>query len=27
LEYDLILVTENIKDFEDVPDLPLSQPR
>jgi tRNA(fMet)-specific endonuclease VapC len=27
LEYDLILVTQNIKDFEDVPDLPLSQPR
>jgi tRNA(fMet)-specific endonuclease VapC len=27
LEYDLTLVTENIKDFEDVPDLMLSQPR
>jgi tRNA(fMet)-specific endonuclease VapC len=27
LEYELILVTENIKDFEDIPDLPLSQPR
>ncbi len=27
LEYDLTLVTENIKDFEDIPDLTLSQPR
>jgi tRNA(fMet)-specific endonuclease VapC len=27
LEYDLTLVTENNKDFEDIPDLPLSQPR
>jgi predicted nucleic acid-binding protein len=27
LEYELILVTENSKDFEDIPDLPLSQPR
>jgi tRNA(fMet)-specific endonuclease VapC len=27
LEYELILVTENIKDFADVLDLPLSQPR
>jgi tRNA(fMet)-specific endonuclease VapC len=27
LEYDLTLVTENIKDFEDIPDLHLTQPR
>jgi predicted nucleic acid-binding protein len=27
LEYDLILVTENLKDFDDIPDLTLSQPR
>jgi tRNA(fMet)-specific endonuclease VapC len=27
LEYELILVTENVKDFEDIPDLPLSQPQ
>ena len=27
LEYDLTLITENIKDFDDIPDLPLSQPR
>ena len=27
LEYDLALVTENIKDFEDIPNLTLSQPR
>jgi tRNA(fMet)-specific endonuclease VapC len=27
LEYDLTLVTENIKDFEDIPDITLSQPR
>jgi predicted nucleic acid-binding protein len=27
LEYDLTLVTENLKDFDDIPDLTLSQPR
>jgi predicted nucleic acid-binding protein len=27
LEYDLTLVTANTKDFADIPDLPLSQPR
>jgi tRNA(fMet)-specific endonuclease VapC len=27
LEYDLTLVTENSKDFEDIPDLSLTQPR
>jgi tRNA(fMet)-specific endonuclease VapC len=27
LEYDLTLVTENSKDFKDIPDLPLTQPR
>jgi tRNA(fMet)-specific endonuclease VapC len=27
LEYDLTLVTENSKDFEDTPDLPLTHPR
>jgi tRNA(fMet)-specific endonuclease VapC len=27
LEYDLTLITENLKDFEDIPDLTLSQPR
>jgi tRNA(fMet)-specific endonuclease VapC len=27
LEYDLTLVTENSKDFADIPDLPLRQPR
>src|ERR671919_391429 len=27
LEYDLTLVTENLKDFDDIPDLTLTQPR
>jgi tRNA(fMet)-specific endonuclease VapC len=27
LEYDLTLVTENSKDFDDIPDLPLTHPR
>ena len=27
LEYNLTLITENIKDFEDIPDITLSQPR
>jgi tRNA(fMet)-specific endonuclease VapC len=27
LEYDLTLITENLKDFDDIPDLSLSQPR
>jgi predicted nucleic acid-binding protein len=27
LEYDLTLITENLKSFEDIPDLSLYQPR
>jgi predicted nucleic acid-binding protein len=27
LEYDLTLVTDNIGDYEDIPELTLSQPR